>query len=195
VFRVPQSFVYQDLPGSYSVSNANLIPSGDSIVYSGNPVIPDLPTGTGLVNGFVNDTSYLTTVPTLGYSIPSTYTGPIRLGFKSTYAKNSTANATIASQGESGGNQKKEPEAPASAQTKEEARNMEQVPAVSPGRLKVGEVKKDHGGEKAIQARAKQGTNFRAVEVGVMPLRMSGEFQPFELSEVTIQSEKVSKDR
>jgi hypothetical protein len=195
VFRVPQSFVYQDLPRSYTVSNANLIPSGDSMVYSGNPVIPDLPTGTGLVNGFVNDTSYLTTVPTLGYSIPSTYTGPIRLGFKSTYAKNSTANATIASQGESGGNQKKEPEAPASAQTKEEARNMEQVPAVSPGRLKVGEVKKDHGGEKAIQARARQGTNFRVVEVGVMPLRMSGEFQPFELSEVTIQSEKVSKDR
>jgi hypothetical protein len=29
----------------------------------------------------------------------------------------------------------------------------------------------------------------------MMPLRMSGEFQPFELSEVTIQSEKVSKDR
>jgi len=195
VFRVPQSFVYQDLPGSYSVSNANLIPSGDSMVYSGNPVIPDLPTGTGLVNGFVNDTSYLTTVPTLGYSIPSTYTGSIRLGFKGAYAKNSAASPTVVSQGGSEENKANESGSPTTLDVKQEARNLEQAPAVSPGRLKVGEVKKDHGDDKAVQARAKQGANFRTGEVTMMPLRMSGEFQPFELSEVTIQSKKVSKDR
>ena len=165
------------------------------MVYSGNPVIPDLPTGTGLVNGFVNDTSYLTTVPTLGYSIPSTYTGSIRLGFKGAYAKNSAASSAVVSQGGSEGNKANESGSPTTLDVKQEARNLEQAPAVSPGRLKVGEVKKDHEGDKAVQARAKQGANFRTGEVTMMPLRMSGEFQPFELSEVTIQSEKVSKDR
>lgn len=65
----------------------------------------------------------------------------------------------------------------------------------SPGRLKVGELPKQRGEGNSAQSSDRSGGNFRPVEVGKLELRMSGDFLPFELSEVTIGSGKVTKER
>jgi hypothetical protein len=194
VFRVSQDFLY-GTAGTYTVANADQIPAGDSMVYSGNPVIPDLTSDTGLVNGFVNDASYITSVPIQGYTLPTVYTGAIRMSFDGKYAKDvSRANSALSQKSDDLRNLDMQ-NGTAEPASKEKSRGSDLAPVPSPGRLKVGELPKQSGEGNSAQSSTRSGGNFRPVEVGKLELRMSGDFLPFELSEVTIRSGKVSKDR
>ena len=194
VFRVSQDFLYGPA-GTYTVANADQIPAGDSMVYSGNPVIPDLTSDTGLVNGFVNDASYITSVPIQGYTLPTVYTGAIRMSFDGKYAKDaSKANSALSQKSDDLRNLDMQ-NGNAEPASKEKSRGSDLAPVPSPGRLKVGELPKQSGEGNSAQSSTRSGGNFRPVEVGKLELRMSGDFLPFELSEVTIRSGKVSKDR
>ena len=194
VFRVSQDFLYGPA-GTYAVANADEIPAGDSMVYSGNPVIPDLTSDTGLVNGFVNDASYITSVPIQGYTLPTVYTGAIRMSFNGKYAKDaSKANSALSQKSDDLRNLDMQ-NGNAEPVSKEKTRGLDLAPVPSPGRLKVGELPKQRGEGNSAQSSDRSGGNFRPVEVGKLELRMSGDFLPFELSEVTIGSGKVTKDR
>ena len=194
VFRVSQDFLYGPA-GTYTVANADEIPAGDSMVYSGNPVIPDLTSDTGLVNGFVNDASYITSVPIQGYTLPTVYTGAIRMSFNGKYAKDaSKANSALSQKSDDLRNLDMQ-NGNAEPVSKEKTRGLDLAPVPSPGRLKVGELPKQRGEGNSAQSSDRSGGNFRPVEVGKLELRMSGDFLPFELSEVTIGSGKVTKDR
>ena len=177
--------------GGYTVNNS--LPSGNLMVFSGPPAFPLIEPGTSTYNDLVNTAVYQATVPILGYSLPGIYTGQVRLGFKS-------ASAPV--QNSIGG---PSPVKPSPVADQPERMRVGKTPGnpvndpmaenkLSPhtaGRLRVSQLMKPQ----PQVGSSESSVTKPAVRVGNVSLRMSGEFCPFELAEVTIGSAKVSQSR
>ena len=201
-FRTPQVIGDYGL-GIYAI-DASEIPSGDAIVYSGNPVIPDLPTGIGLVEGFVNTSSYTDSVPTLGYPMPRAFEGAVRLGFKGGLARKSAPTSGVVGENPPASDQGKgEEESPERLRLRDVT---EDRPAASegekvgqqeanPGRLKVGQVPRPAVPEAKTAETVPPTPNLREGQGRPVSLRFSEEYLPFEVRPVTEASGKVSDRR
>jgi len=204
VFRVPQSIgSFLTGPGVYAVLNPSQIPAGNTVVYAGNPVIPDLPTGTGLVEGFANTGAYTDTVPTLGYPMPRAYEGAIRLGFKGGLAKkNGPASGVVGESLPVGERQDEQKRSPERLRLRDMTGDQPQVPEGErvgqqekvPGRLNVGQIPRPA----APEPKTAETTPAPSLREGVgrpISLRFSEDYLPFEIRPVTEKSEKISESR
>jgi hypothetical protein len=170
------------------------LPAGNLMVYSDPRPINTADAST--FNQLVQLATYQATVPILGYSLPGIYTGEVRLGFKS------SASGTENSVGKS--NPVKNNVSPDQSGRMKVGKVNRLVPAdpmaenksvnSSPGRLRVSQLIKEQA-PKAQVGCMESPSDKPAVRAGNVSLRMSGEFYPFELAEVTIGSAKVSQSR
>ena len=205
VFRVPQSIGnFLTGPGVYAVLNPSQIPAGNTVVYAGNPVIPDLPTGTGLVEGFANIGAYTDTVPTLGYPMPRAYEGAIKLGFKGGLAKKSAPATGVLGENpptwRQEQNQRVSPERLRLRDVTEDRPSVKDGERVgqqeaSPGQLKVGRVPRSADPEAKTAETTLPVPNLREGQASPVSLRFSEEYLPFEVRPVTEASGKVSDRR
>lgn len=201
-FRTPQIIGNYGF-GSYTI-DASEIPSGNAVVYAGNPVIPDLPTGTGLVEGFVNTATYMESVPTLGYPMPRAFEGSVRLGFKSGLARKGAPAGSVAGEASpASGKGEAQEESPDRLRLRD---MTEDRPAASegekvgqqegnPGRLKVGQVARPAAPEAKTAETTPPTPNPRERQGRPVSLRFSEEYLPFEVRPVTEASGKVSDRR
>ncbi|NCY21715.1 hypothetical protein EBX31_07145, partial [bacterium] len=195
VYRVSPEITVSDVtPGVYTIDN--VLPSGNLMVYSGTPAFPQIQPGTSTYNDLVNVSVYQTSVPILGYSLPGIYTGQIRMGFKSGGGGiQNSMGSTVP------GKTNISPEQPGRMKVGKVNHALPAEPLVenkpansSPGRLRVSQLVKEQA-PKAQVGSMESPSDKPAVRAGNVSLRMSGEFYPFELAEVTIGSAKVSQSR
>lgn len=177
-------------PGTYTVNNS--LPSGNLMVFSGPPAFPQIEPGSATYNELVNTVAYKAAVPVTGYSMPSIYTGQVGISFRS-----SSGSAPKNSLG------KQESVPPASRAGRLSVGDVKSSsssgpmanlrPSESAGRLKVSQVKPPESGNgRDLVGYLPTGP---AVRVGRITLRMSGQYYPFELAEVTMGTMKVSLNR
>jgi len=170
------------------------LPAGNLMVYSDPQPINTADAST--LNQLVQLATYQATVPILGYSLPGIYTGQIRLGYKS---------PSPVVQNSVGGPGPAKPNSAADHPGRMKVGEVNRaVPAdpmaenksgcSAPGRLRVSQLVKSRTPKVEVGS-AESPLAKPAVRVGNVSLRVSGEFYPFELAEVTIGSAKVSQSR
>jgi len=194
VFNTSANITTTGATGTYTINNS--LPSGNLMVFSGPPAFPLIEPGTSTYNDLVNVAVYQATVPILGYSLSSFYTGQIRMGFKSGGGGiQNSMGSTVP------GKTNISPEQPGRMKVGKVNHALPAQPLVenkpansSPGRLRVSQLVKEQA-PKAQVGSMESPSDKPAVRAGNVSLRMSGEFYPFELAEVTIGSAKVSQSR
>ena len=175
-------------PGVYTVSTP--LPGGNLMVFRGPPSFAQIEPGTATYNELVDTAVYKTAVPVQGYSLPGIYSGQVRLGFKAAAAavQNSLGKAAPAQPTERAGRLRVGDAKPPAAS----GPMAGSAPAV--GRLRVGQAQSANSKKTEVGA-IETPAPKPSVKAGNVSLRMSGEFLPFELAEVTITSPKVGQNR
>jgi hypothetical protein len=124
------------------------------------------------VSEIVQSQAYLANVPLTGASLPALPRSEVRLGFRA------------------GSPQQRSPAVAPLGQVERKGGASGQSAAVlAPGRLNVSQIKKGNGNNSLGQASNKQ----PVIRIGVVSLRSSGDYLPFELAEVTMAGIRISQ--
>ena len=183
-----------DSAGVVDTGYAQPVLVGSVVVTGGGTLSGTLQTvpvaGTATYNELVDTAVYKTAVPVQGYSLPGIYSGQVRLGFKAAAAavQNSLGKAAPAQPAERAGRLRVGDAKPPAAS----GPMAGSAPAV--GRLRVGQAQSANSKKTEVGA-IETPAPKPSVKAGNVSLRMSGEFLPFELAEVTITSPKVGQNR
>ena len=168
-YLVPTPDVLFPAVGTYTIANA---PAGSAnlMAYSDNTSISKQDAVT--VSEIVQSQAYLANVPLTGASLPALPRSEVRLGFRA------------------GSPQQRSPVVAPLGQVERKGGASGQSAAVlGPGRLNVSQIKKGNGNNSLGQASNKQ----PVIRIGVVSLRSSGDYLPFELAEVTMAGIRISQ--
>jgi hypothetical protein len=155
--------------GTYTIANA---PAGSAnlMAYSDNTSISKQDAVT--VSEIVQSQAYLANVPLTGVSLPALPRSEVRLGFRA------------------GAPQQRSPAVTPLGQVEKKAgTNGQSAAVVAPGRLNVSQIKRANDINTLGQAFKKQ----PLIRIGVVTLRPSGDYLPFELAEVTAGGIRISQ--
>ena len=160
----------------YSKTLADIasLPAGNQMVYSDPLPVSQLDSVT--LNQIVETDAYLAAVPLTGASLPALPRSDVRLGFRA------------------GGPQQRAPVvAPLGQVDKNVGTKGQSAEVVAPGRLKVSQMKRVDENKAVGQVEGRQPMVQPVIRIGVVSLRSSGEYLPFELAEVTMGGIRISQ--
>ena len=160
----------------YSKTLADIasLPAGNQMVYSDPLPVSQLDSVT--LNQIVETDAYLAAVPLTGASLPALPRSDVRLGFRA------------------GGPQQRAPVvAPLGQVDKNVGTKGQSAEVVAPGRLKVSQMKRVDANKAVGQVEGTQPMVQPVIRIGVVSLRSSGEYLPFELAEVTMGGIRISQ--
>jgi hypothetical protein len=155
--------------GTYTIANA---PAGNANLMAYSDPIPVSQLDSVTLNQIVQTDAYLAAVPLTGASLPALPRSAVRLGFRT-----------------GGPQQRAAAVAPLGQVDKNVDTKGQSAEVTAPGRLKVSQMKKGNGNNSLEQASNKQ----PVIRIGVVSLRSSGEYLPFELAEVTMGGIRISQ--
>jgi hypothetical protein len=168
-YLVPTPNVLFPAVGTYTIENA---PSGSAnlMAYSDNTSVSKQDAVT--VRKIVQSQAYLAAVPLTGASLPGLPRSEVRIGFRA------------------GAPQQRSPAVTPLGQVEKKAgTNGQSAAMVAPGRLNVSQIKRANDINTLGQAFKKQ----LLIRIGVVTLRPSGDYLPFELAEVTAGGIRISQ--
>ena len=160
----------------YSKTLADIasLPAGNQMVYSDPLPVSQLDSVT--LNQIVQTEAYLAAVPLTGASLPALPRSEVRLGFRA------------------GAPQQRAPAvAPLGQVDKNFGTKGQSAEVVAPGRLKVSQMKRVDENKAVGQVEGRQPMVQPVIRIGVVSLRPSGEYLPFELAEVTVGGIRISQ--
>jgi len=168
-YHVPSPDVLYSEVGIYAIENE---PSGTAnlMAYSDNTSVSKQDAVT--VRKIVQSQAYLAAVPLTGASLPGLPRSEVRIGFRA------------------GAPQQRSPAVTPLGQVEKKAgTNGQSAAMVAPGRLNVSQIKRANDINTLGQAFKKQ----LLIRIGVVTLRPSGDYLPFELAEVTAGGIRISQ--
>ena len=171
-YLVPTPDVNFGAVGTYTISNP---PAGSANLMAYSDPLPVSQLDSVTLNEIVQTDAYLAAVPLTGASLPALPRSDVRLGFRT------------------GGLQQRAPAvAPLGQVDKNLGTKGQSAEVVAPGRLKVSQMKRVDENKAVGQVEGRQPMVQPLIRIGVVTLRPSGEYLPFELAEVTMGGIRIS---
>ena len=171
-YLVPTPNVVYGAVGTYTISNP---PAGSANLMAYSDPLPVSQLDSVTLNEIVQTDAYLAAVPLTGASLPALPRSDVRLGFRT------------------GGLQQRAPAvAPLGQVDKNLGTKGQSAEVVAPGRLKVSQMKRVDENKAVGQVEGRQPMVQPLIRIGVVTLRPSGEYLPFELAEVTMGGIRIS---
>ena len=172
-YLVPTPDVVFGAVGTYTIENA---PAGSANLMAYSGPLPASQLDSANLNEIVLTDAYLAAVPLTGASLPALPRSDVRLGFRT------------------GGLQQRAPAvAPLGQVDKNFGTKGQSAEVVTPGRLKVSQMKRVDENKAVGQVEGRQPMVQPVIRIGVVSLRPSGEYLPFELAEVTMGGIRISQ--
>lgn len=172
-YLVPTPDVLYPTVGTYTIANA---PAGSANLMAYSDPLPVSQLDTVTLNQIVQTEAYLAAVPLTGATLPALPRSDVRLGFR-TGAPQQRAPAV----------------APLGQVDKNLGTKGQSAEIVAPGRLKVSQMKRVDETKAVGQVEGRQPMVQPVIRIGVVSLRSSGEYLPFELAEVTMGGIRISQ--
>jgi len=159
--------------GTYTIANA---PAGSANLMAYSDPLPVSQLDSATLNQIVQTDAYLAAAPLTGATLPALPRSDVRLGFRM------------------GGPQQRAPVvAPLGQVDKNVGTKGQSAEVVAPGRLKVSQMKRVDENKAVGQVEGRQPMVQPLIRIGVVSLRPSGEYLPFELAEVTMGGIRISQ--